>query len=86
MMKITAIQKQRICVDANNITEFHDNYPESYILDIDGKHADQICEECERAITIGEQCYQWSDDVFTCITCGGGGPDHNPIVLNTHRP
>jgi hypothetical protein len=82
-MKITAIQKQKICVDAETITEFHDNYPGSDILAIDGKNVDKICEGCERAITDGDKCFQWSDDVFTCIECGGDGPGHDPIVLDT---
>jgi hypothetical protein len=82
-MKITACQKRKICVDAENITEFHDSYPGSIIIEINGKHADQVCEECEKAISNGDQCFQWNEDFFTCIECGGAGPDHDPIVLDT---
>ena len=65
-----------------NVTEFFKQYSSSCkITRINGKMANEICEECECAISFGDPCYKWNDDVFTCNVCGGNGEDHLPIIL-----
>lgn len=83
-MKFKAYIKTEIEEEYENITEFFKNHLQDKIelTHIDGKKADQVCEGCEKAITIGDVCYQWSDDVFTCKECGGVDEDHLPIRLS----
>lgn len=76
MITIEATQKILVNVKVENITEFYEKYPGSTIMKINGKNAHGICEECECAISNGDQCYEWNGSVYTCFKCGGSTPDH----------
>lgn len=81
MKKIEGIQKVEVSGHFENVTEFHKTFPESTIIRIDGKNADQVCEFCESAISAGDLCFSWNDCVYTCLSCGGADASHKPIKL-----
>jgi thiamine biosynthesis lipoprotein ApbE len=81
--------RQEITVDVegafNSITDFYKKYPNSKIETINHKEADAICESCEQAISIGDQCYTaYSEEegcMHLCLCCGNDLDGGIPIIL-----